>query len=71
MTMEGKGEPASVNRIEGTKRGHGKRNQSRGTKPVVRGLVTDLVEPVISIKRSIVSAMWAGRTFSRAAQDNH
>ena len=33
MTIEEKGEnSASVNRIEGTKRGHGKRNQSRGTK---------------------------------------
>ncbi|CAH3155971.1 unnamed protein product [Porites lobata] len=31
MTIEEKGENlASVNRIEGTKRGHGKRNQSRG-----------------------------------------
>ena len=33
MTIEEKGEnSASVNRIEGTKTGHGKRNQSRGTK---------------------------------------
>ena len=33
MTIEEKGEnSASVNRIKGTKRGHGKRNQSRGTK---------------------------------------
>ena len=33
MTIEGKGEnSASVNHIEGTKRGHGKRNQSWGNK---------------------------------------
>ena len=33
MTIEEKGESSpSVNRLEGTKRGHGKRNQSRDTK---------------------------------------
>ena len=55
MTIEEKGENSgSVNRIEGKKRGHCKRNQSRGTKPAVRKLFTDVVEPDISVEIATV-----------------
>lgn len=51
MTIEEKGENSvSVNRIEGTKIGHGKRNQSEVPKPAVRKLVIDVVELSISVE---------------------
>ena len=66
MTIEENGENSvSVNRIEGTKIGHGKRNQSRGTK-TGRKKTCYRSRFQLSSKRSILSSIWAGRKFSRA-----